>query len=359
MPAGTHSMPRTYSRQSWRGFSLIELLIGMALGLALVLVISYAYLGSKQTFRLQDTLSRMQENARFVFETLGFDVRMAGFTGCGNTATAVNTVNGATDWDKNLLSAPLIGYEEGVSAFPDGVAGNVLRGDALTILRGDGSDYTIDSHNPTAASIHLTANHDIKQGEILVITDCQHTAVFQMTNTNTNNTIAVVDHGTGGSTSPGNCTKGLGHPLVCDTNGTPYTFAPGSKILRMSGVNYHIRTNDHGEPALFRTRLGATSTGNATRINEELAEGIENMQITYGEDTNNDNAVDRYVAANAVADWSRVLSVRISLLLASVGTDAYTSEPQQYIFNGATVTPADRRLRKVFDTTIAVRNRLP
>jgi type IV pilus assembly protein PilW len=154
MSAGTRPTSRSFSRQSWRGFSLVELLIGMAVGLALVLVISYAYLGSKQTFRLQDTLSRMQENARFVFETLGFDVRMAGFTGCGNTASAVNTVNGAADWDKNLLSAPLIGYEQGVSIFPDGVAGSVLRGDALTILRGDGSDYTIDSHNPTAASIH-------------------------------------------------------------------------------------------------------------------------------------------------------------------------------------------------------------
>jgi type IV pilus assembly protein PilW len=179
-----------------------------------------------------------------------------------------------------------------------------------------------------------------------------------MTNVNNNNTIAVVDHGTGASTTPGNCTKGLGHPLVCDTNGTPYTFAPGSKILRMSGINYHIRTNGNGEPALYRTRLAA-SGGNSVRLTEELAEGIEDMQITYGEDTNNDKAVDQYITANAVTDWSKVLSVRLSLLLASVGTDAYTTEPQQYIFNGATVTPTDRRLRKVFDTTIAVRNRLP
>lgn len=358
MPQGTYSKP--WIKHHTKGFSLVELMIALAIGLSLLLVISYAYVGSKQTFRLQDTLSRMQENARFVFETMGYDVRMAGFTGCGNTATATNTLNNSTDWDKNILTTPLVGYEGGVSTFPEGVAGSVLRGDSLTILRGDGSDYTIASHTPTAASIQLTANHDIKQGEILIVTDCQHTAVFQMTNVNNNNTIAVVDHGSGGSTSPGNCTKGLGHPLLCTTNGTEYTFSPGSKILRMSAANYHIRNNANGEPALYRTRLAANTSGNSVRLNEELAEGIEDMQITYGVDTINTppKAADQYVTANAVADWSKVLSVRISLLLASVGTDAYTTEPQQYLYNGTTTTPTDRRLRKVFDTTIAVRNRL-
>lgn len=345
------------TKQRMRGFSLVELMVALAIGLGLLLVISYAYLGSKQTFRVQDTLSRMQENARYVFETMTFDLRMAGFTGCGNTATAVNTLNNSTDWDKNILTAPLMGYENGVSTYPDGVAGNVVRGDALTILRGDGSDYIIDAHNPTAASIHLTTTHDIKQGEILIVTDCQHTAIFQMTNVNNNNTIQVVDHGTGASTSPGNCTKGLGHPLLCTTNGTPYTFPPGSMLLRMSGVNYHLRTNANGEPALYRLRLAA-SGGNATRVAEELAEGIEDMQIVYGEDTNNDKAVDQYVTANAVTDWSKILSVRISLLMASLGDAAYTTAPQAYTFNGTTSTPTDRRLRKVFDATIAIRNRL-
>ncbi|MCG2578313.1 PilW family protein [Dechloromonas sp. XY25] len=341
------------------GFSLVELMVSMAVGLALILVVSYTYVGSKQTFRTQETLSRMQETARFVFETLGYDIRMAGFTGCGNTATAVNTLNDSAAWDKDILNSPLIGYEGGVSTFPSGVAGNVLRGDSLTVLRGDGSDYTVASHNPSAASMQLTANHDIKQGEILIATDCQHTAIFQMSNVNNNNTVSVVDHNTGSGISPGNCTKGLGSPLLCTALGTPYTFGPGSKLLRMSSVNYHIRSNAYGEPALYRLRLGANSSGAATQFPEELAEGVENMQITYGIDAGTDKQVDQYVKADAVTDWSKVLSVRISLLIASTGTTTYTTEAQAYTYDGAAVTPTDRRLRKVFDMTIAVRNRLP
>lgn len=352
------------------GFSLVELMVALAVGLALVLVVGYAYLGSKQTFRVQDALSRMQENARFVFETMGFDIRMAGFGGCP-AQTSVNVLNNSTDWDKDLLNNPLVGYEGGVSTFPSDVTGNILRGDALTILRASETEYIVNNHNPPAAQFDLTGTHDIKPGEILVVTDCTHQAIFQMTGpTNNNNNAQNIVHNNGVG-SPGNCTKGLGSPLVCTSTGTAYTFAPGSRIMRLSGVNYHIRANASGEPALVRLRLAANSSGNAIRVPDELAEGIQDMQITYGVDTSAtaDGVVDTYLRADEIAGigvgatlsekWQRVLSVRVALLMVSPGSDAYTAEPQTYTFNGTTTTPTDRRLRKIFNTTIAVRNRLP
>ena len=81
-----------------------------------------------------------------------------------------------------------------------------------------------------------------------------------------------------------------------------------------------------------------------------------------------DNAVDTYVTADQVTatapastedeDWKRVLSIRISLLLVSKDGEVNTTKAQTYTFNGTTVTPSDRRMRKVFTSTIAVRNRL-
>ena len=61
------------------GFSLVELMIGMTLGLVLLLALSYFFLGSRQTSRSHDDVSRMQENARYVLETLGKAVRQAGY----------------------------------------------------------------------------------------------------------------------------------------------------------------------------------------------------------------------------------------------------------------------------------------
>lgn len=64
------------------------------------------------------------------------------------------------------------------------------------------------------------------------------------------------------------------------------------------------------------------------------------------------------MTADAVGDWSRVLTVRVSLLMVSVYGESITTEAQTYRFNGTDTTPTDRLLRKSFTTTFAVRNRL-
>jgi len=352
-----------------KGFTLIELMISLTIGMMIIITIGYVYLGASRTFRALEASSRMQENARYAIERIGFDLRMAGYTGC-SYSTVANVLNDPSAWENNLFGQPLAGYEHGVSAYPDGVIGNVLRGDALSILRADNAEeFIIDSHNPTSAQFQLTENHDLKQGEILVATDCSHAAVFQMTNVNTNNTLKTVNHNTGTS-DPGNCTKGFGLPVDCtNTNGTPYTFKQGSRLYRLNAVTYYIRNNADSEPSLYRQKLSHDS-GNSALVAEEVVEGIEDMQITYGVDTTAtaDNAVDTYVTADQVAatapgttteeDWKRVLSIRLSLLLVSRDGEVATTKAQTYTYNGTTVTPSDRRLRKVFTTTIAIRNRL-
>lgn len=351
------------------GVTLIELMISLTIGMMIIITIGYVYLSASRTFRALEASSRMQENARYAIERMSFDLRMAGFTGC-SYSTIANVLNNPSAWENNLFGQPLAGYEYGVSTYPGGVAGNVLRGDALTILRADNArEYIIGSHIPNSAQFQLTTTHDLKQGEILVATDCSHAAVFQMTNVNNNNTIKTVNHNTGTGT-PGNCTKGFGLPVDCtDTNGTAYTFAQGSRLFRLNAATYYIRTNADNEPALYRQKLGYAS-GNSTLTAEEVVEGVENMQITYGVDTSAtaDGAADTYVSADQVtaaapettneADWKRVLSIRLSLLLVSREGEAVTTKIQPYTYNGITVTPTDRRLRKVFTTTIAVRNRL-
>jgi type IV pilus assembly protein PilW len=235
----------------------------------------------------------------------------------------------------------------------------------------------VDNHNPTAAEFSLATSHDLTQGEILVVTDCNHSATFQMTNPTTTNVV----HNTGAVTTPGNCTKGFGEsapgsgvPDCTSTNGVPYTFSPGSRLLRLSGNIYYIANNPNNVPSLYRLRL-SSSGGNAATTAEELVEGVEDMQITYGVDTSNpatcsqtDGVVDTYVDAGAVTttapcataedDWKKVLSVRVRLLMRT--EDSIVSQPQSYFYTNPLVatTATDRRLRKVFTTTIAVRNRL-
>ena len=53
-----------------------------------------------------------------------------------------------------------------------------------------------------------------------------------------------------------------------------------------------------------------------------------------------------------------MLAVQIDLLTVSKPDQQVATEPQSYYYNGATVTPSDRLMRKAFTTTVAVRNRL-
>ena len=81
------------------------------------------------------------------------------------------------------------------------------------------------------------------------------------------------------------------------------------------------------------------------------------MQVLYGIDSDNDQFPNQYVTSDNVPDFNAVVSLRIMLLIHSID-DFVTEAPQTYTFNGVLTTPADRRLRQVFTTTIALRNRI-
>ena len=69
-------------RSRQHGVTLIELLISLALGLAVLVGLSAVYVAAKQSFRFQETGGRMQEDAMFALETISRELRMAGFAGC-------------------------------------------------------------------------------------------------------------------------------------------------------------------------------------------------------------------------------------------------------------------------------------
>jgi type IV pilus assembly protein PilW len=354
--------------------TLIELLVAISISFVVILAVGYVFVGSRQTYRAQDGMARIQESARFAYEVLSKDIRMAGFNGCA----ASNTVNVLNDpsWYGGLDSLPLIGYEAG-SGQPAAITGALAGRDSLTILHADNSpEYIIEQHTAAAAEFKLVGtSHDLIDGQIVVACNANgvDAAVFQITNSNQSNVTIV--HNTGLS-APGNCTKALGAGTTCGGTQNFVTFDPGSRLMRLSGSTYFIRNNTAGEPSLYRQRLNVAAGAAATAA-EELVEGVEDMQITYGVDVDAtaDNQADDYQTAaeigngsgtpavpgaDASARWNRVLSVRISLLMRTT-ENGITTQAQTYTYPpdaGAATTAADRRLRRVFTYVISVRNRL-
>jgi type IV pilus assembly protein PilW len=349
-------MSRTVFRQ--KGFSLIELMIALVIGLMIIAGVLQVFVGSTITYSMQSGLSKIQENGRFAMSFLARDIRQAGYTGCSKNTTFANTLNrdasGAVpsflDLDEMVSGENDMDGIEAYGKVP--IAGT----DVIEVRFVDPAGACkINKHVETSANLHCDANHSFQRGEILVVTDCSHTAVFQFAKAGASNKIVV--HGTGNTVSPGNCTKGLGDPVDCSSpNGTAYQYSSGS-VMRMSAYRYYVANNNRGEPSLYRETISTNAAG-ATGIDaQELVEGVENMQLLYGEDTNGDGSADYYVPFDEVNDSDDIVSVRASLLIRSI-EDTLVKGDQSLRFNGAIRTFSDGRLRKVFTSTIALRNRL-
>jgi len=87
------------------GFSLVEILVALVLSLLLIGGIIQLFLGSKQTYRFHDALSRVQENGRLALDTMARDIRMAGFSPAGISPPANPVASSGADitvrWQDN------------------------------------------------------------------------------------------------------------------------------------------------------------------------------------------------------------------------------------------------------------------
>jgi type IV pilus assembly protein PilW len=105
--------------------------------------------------------------------------------------------------------------------------------------------------------------------------------------------------------------------------------------------------------------------GALTHNNQPLVEGVENMQILYGIDTDNDGSANQYVIASDVPAWSAVSSVRVSLLLSTLQAVSTEADTRSYDLLGTAVAApaanAGSRFwrRHRFTTTISLRNNVP
>lgn len=357
-------MGKRYTKQL--GIGLIELLISLALGLFLLSGAIAVLVSGKSSYNLNSELTWVQDNARFALSILRNDIRMAGFFGCGtgadiNFTSTLNPSAGSNwqfDFEKSVFGWDGDDDAYPVSEFPapynSGAVVNMPNSDMLTIRRGGGENSNLaDNYPPTAAAIDMVGTHPFDDGDILVITDCEQTTVFQVTGHNSQQIV----HNTG-TGSPGNCTKLLGNSrcVTAPVNNKVFYGDDGAFILRLSAHAYYVDEGADGTPSLFHREVVASS-GDSETEDEELVQGVENLQVLYGLDITFDGYVNKYVNAEDISDsdWGFVSTVRLHILFRSFVE--VTSAPQEFRFFGVNYTPADRFFRQEFITTVQIRNK--
>lgn len=349
-----------FSLTRHRGFSLMELMIALSIGFIGVAVAGYLYLGNRQTFRMQSSMSAIQENSRFALDTMSQDIRMAGYMGCGSQTSVV--VNNIT---KNpQLATPVVGLE----VFPDGAGwvapAGVTRvaGDVLRISRAGATGVTLTGNmSVPTANIQIGGNPTgFVAGNVLMVSDCQNADVFVATNVSNGIGTVTIAHASNVNTAN----------FLSKTYGVT---SPPAQVYMFQQTDYFVGCPTSAwngsvcsEPdALYQVQNNGTPIA--------LVDNVENMAFSLGVGTQ--GVVSAYQTPAVVAaanNWANVLTVQTHLLM--VGGPAFDPgsnvavTPQPYTFpanatfppaNQGTVYPADRRLREETIATIAIRNRLP
>jgi type IV pilus assembly protein PilW len=379
------SSTRNQNLKSSRGFSLVEMMVAIVIGLILLAGVSSVMVSTKRTYNTQDSLGRLQENARIAMVILERSLRNAGYIGCNiNPSNITSVIDSSSDPYSFNLTNLLEGSESGGNWYPSGAtlastlkdgSGNPITpraGTDLLYIRGAESDGTLqlqEKMNKQSASLKVNQPSGIADGEILILSDCSSTDIFQATGVNTSGGFDNILHNTG-STVPGNVMLEGGAKLSKN-------YGTDAKLMSFQSTIYYIGTGKSGEPALFRRRISTTGTFTT----EELVEGIENLQVLYGEDTNSDRVADVYRKADAVVNWGNVVTVRFGIIaraLANLNADRRTANRNFDVkpldidgdgiadFTGAEttsttsdtgVTIKDRLYdRRMFRTTVLLRN---
>jgi type IV pilus assembly protein PilW len=336
--------------QRQQGMSLVELLIAMTLGLLLTAAIVQIYLSSRRNQTLQESLTSRQEAARFAAQAIERDAKMAGFRGClRDVGTVRSALNDPTDFLWNFAEY-VTGFDAGGGGWAPGLpasiadAAPVAGTDVLTLRTADDPGGVFLTAAMATDTSELVTRNDfgaepLAAGNIAVVTDCGGAAIFQVSSFNAGS--GEIAHGTDAGFVPGNASDDLDR-----------RFPDGSQVFTLRTTSYFIAPSVAGTgPALWRR------DGDAAAV--ELAAGIENLQVLYGEDTDGNRAPDAYVAADAVVDWRRVVSIQVALLVAGVQDNVAEGDPREFTLLDEVVGPfTDGRLRRVINFTVALRNRL-
>lgn len=383
------------------GFSLVEVMIALVIGTLLLAGLVQVFAASRAAYQTAEGLSRTQENGRFALDFLQRDLRMAGHFGCINDqARLLNGPNqftlayasagtevayGAEAWPLRFHIS-LQGYEangtapggalvlpatpavagaangnQWTPALPADLAARAVPGSDVVVIR-----YILPESVPvlgttggTAPVIQFDENRwpvlasGVNAPGVFAVTDCANATIFA-----------------------GARSGGLGNTIISNVPagdiGFREVYEPNRSTLhRAESMAYYVGIGASGEPALMRCRAIDTS-GNC--VAEELVEGVENMQLVYGRSLVANDRPTGYIqnagvasligdaSANAAAreQWRLVGAIQVGLVVRSPNQAQALERTTPYSSLGLDVTApaADRRIRAVYENTVALRNRL-
>jgi len=344
------------------GFSLIELMIAMALGIIMIGGMIVVFAGNAKSADLSLATAQLQANARFAVEEISRDTRAAGYRGCG--ASGAGLISNTDKFDAADLAAESItGATIGAAGWspaqptgftaPDGAGKPLVGTDALIVRYAAAPGLEVAVSMPSVnSSVQVKGkNDDWQSGDLMVLADCQSADVFEI------------------DTISGPDTQKIIQPAQSLSRAyrLPAKFREAVRLMPLVNAIYYIgetdRVNEVGD-SLYSLYLQTYPYDLDENPPIELIEGVDQMQLLFGV-RSLDGSIRYMTADNVDFDPQRVNTVRVGLLLASVDPILDRDEERSFRLADTLVQPGDgagtydknKRLRIPYNTTIMIRNR--
>lgn len=379
--------PLSNRRTSQRGFSLLELMLALLLGVVVTAGIVQLFVGNNQTTAVLNGQSRLQESARYAMDFIARSARTAGYVGCDPGDNLQSGLNGAN------LGDPAFPYFELDIANPIEIfnytgAGGVGDTDPTdwtgrtaagagpvqnTFVAANAPDFAVAAGNPQAGDIVAGADilvlrrleapgvptsaivqpndpivvedgSQFAANDFVVIANCNQATLVRVTAVAGNNLSWASggglwqNYGLAGA-SPRSSLSAVGQPYGSATSGE------GSAVYHVTSDVYYIAygagTNNRGDRLMSLWRKSGTDAP------VELVEGVTDLQVRAGVDrnaTDNIDAPEQYIEFNAVAVDDVVRALRIEVTTTSGDVVDFEN---------------DDDLTRTFTQTIMLRNATP
>lgn len=351
------------SRQS--GFTLVELIVGMTVGILVLGAIGAVFVPALATYRNTQAVGSIQENARLATDRLTEAVSQAGFFGCDSTepenmVLVAENFSGLLTWvgdmgapariaaadATNAELTPRIGAT-GVASRSADATGNI--GDVMTLLSTSGTNMMVLDHDMAAETLTFQGNVvSALDNQVILLNDCNQTAMLQIANGTWDGTNSTFSYAEDDTT---NCGSGVDDVVrLGSTGGTPscttpatytdYQYRAGASASRLNALSFFI-----GPSSL--NNASAISSGRAAPVNSlysvtvnaagafslpnEIIAGVDNFRALYGVMTSGGEV--NYVSARSFdgdgagtdvdgdgtnETFDNVVSIDVSLLLSSI-----------------------------------------
>jgi len=340
------------------GYTIIELMIAILIGMMLIAAASATYIAQNRSFTAQESVSEVNTQSKIAHDLTSNDIRSAGFGVATNMS--IEPVNGYTNIiiPVDSSTAPdaitvVGGFRKIGSLWPTGSSPGM-------------SCASLPSAPMGATTVQIIYDSDIDASEGPNTSDRRFLSIDGIDFIEVSSCSIGADNNCGSGSITLNKALSQNFPLI-DNDGDG-TCDVGRPIYLVEDITFCVNTTDNTLRRIRRNANASSCTGISTSLDEVLADNVEDLQLAYAidangdgdaDDTNGNGRLDDFVDGSAVSDPSTIKAVRVNVLARTDRPDpgyrGMGSRPAAIENHNQTVVTDDLR-RRWWQAIVGVRN---